>query len=116
MIGLSGGNATLTIPAKSAIAFYDGEFTPCDTACEEPDDGTSTVTATFSGYAPTSAGQDVYVVGSIAALGGWDTSKAVKLSSSGKDGSGNVTWESNANRGPTRSRCRRRRTRRGAGR
>lgn len=119
-VTVSGGNATLTLPAKSAIAFYDGEFIPCDTACEEPDDGTSTVTATFNEYAPTTAGQDVYVVGSIAALGGWDTSKAVKLSSSGyplwsgavsvpvntsfefkylkKDSAGNVTWESNANR------------------
>ncbi len=119
-VTVSGGNATLTVPAKSAVAFYDGEFTPCDTACEEPDDGTSTVTATFNEYAATSSGQDVYVVGSIAALGSWDTAKAVKLSSSGypvwsgavsvpvstsfefkyikKDSSGNVTWESNANR------------------
>ncbi|WP_369168842.1 carbohydrate-binding module family 20 domain-containing protein [Streptomyces sp. R28] len=119
-VTVSGGNATLTIPAKSAIAFYDGEFTPCGTSCEEPDDGTSTVTATFSEYAPTTTGQDVYVVGSIAALGGWDTSKAVKLSSAGypiwsgqvsvpintsfefkylkKDSSGKVTWESSANR------------------
>lgn len=82
-VTVSGGNATLTIPAKSAIAFYDGEFTPCDTACEEPDDGTATVTAASNEYAPTTSGQDVYVVGSIAALGNWDTSKAVKLSSSG---------------------------------
>ncbi|MCF1594169.1 carbohydrate-binding module family 20 domain-containing protein [Streptomyces muensis] len=122
-VTVSGGNATLTIPAKSAIAFYDGEFTPCDTSCEEPDDGTSTVTATFNAYAPTTTGQDVYVVGSIAALGGWDTAKAVKLSSAGypvwsgavsvpvntsfeykyvkKDASGNVTWESSANRSAT---------------
>ncbi|NUP20018.1 MAG: alpha-amylase [Streptomyces sp.] len=121
-VTVSGGNASLTIPAKSAIAFYDGAFRPCDT-CEDPDDGTSTVTATFNAYAPTTTGQDVYVVGSIAALGGWDTSKAVKLSSSGypvwsgtasvpvntsfeykylkKNASGSVTWESNANRAAT---------------
>ena len=120
-VTVSGGNATLTIPAKSAIAFYDGEFTPC-TTCED-DDPAATVTATFNEYASTVSGQDVYVVGSIAALGGWDTSKAVKLSSSGypvwsgavsvpvntsfefkyvkKDAAGNVTWESNANRSLT---------------
>ncbi|MGW5638682.1 carbohydrate-binding module family 20 domain-containing protein [Streptomyces sp. NPDC003832] len=119
-VTVSGGNATLTVPAKGAIAFYDGEFTPCDSACEEPDDGGTTVTATFNAYAPTTSGQDVYVVGSIAALGGWNTANAVKLSSAGypvwsgavsvpvntafeykyikKDASGNVTWESNANR------------------
>jgi alpha-amylase len=122
-VTVSGGNATLTLPAKSAIAFYDGAFTPCDTSCEEPDDGTSTVAATFEEYAPTGSGTTVYVVGSITALGGWDTSKAVPLSSSGhpiwsgavnvpintafeykfikKDASGNVTWESNANRTAT---------------
>ncbi|MFJ3668270.1 carbohydrate-binding module family 20 domain-containing protein [Streptomyces sp. NPDC090106] len=120
-VTVSGGNATLTVPAKSAIAFYDGEFVPCTTSCEEDDDDpSSTVTATFNEYAATTTGQDVYVVGSIAALGAWDTSKAVKLSSTGypiwsggvsvpintsfefkyikKDSSGNVTWESNANR------------------
>ncbi|MFJ8532737.1 carbohydrate-binding module family 20 domain-containing protein [Streptomyces sp. NPDC093591] len=119
-VTVSGGNATLTIPAKSAIAFYDGEFTPCTTCEDDDDDSTSTVTATFNEYAATTSGQDVHVVGSLAALGSWDTSKAVKLSSSGypvwsgavslpvntsfefkfikKDSSGNVTWESNANR------------------
>ncbi|MEU5885296.1 carbohydrate-binding module family 20 domain-containing protein [Streptomyces sp. NPDC047461] len=119
-VTVSGGSATLTVPAKGAIAFYDGEFTPCTTCEDDDDDSTSTVTATFNEYAATTSGQDVYVVGSIAALGSWDTSKAVKLSSSGypvwsgavsvpvntsfefkyvkKDGSGNVTWESNANR------------------
>ncbi|MET9060592.1 carbohydrate-binding module family 20 domain-containing protein [Streptomyces antibioticus] len=122
-VTVSGGNATLTLPAKGAIAFYDGAFTPCDTACENPDDGTTTVTATFQAYAPTSSGTSVHVVGSIAALGGWDTSKAVPLSSSGyplwsgtasvpvgtafeykfikKDSAGNVTWESGANRTAT---------------
>ncbi|NNN33456.1 alpha-amylase [Streptomyces sp. S3(2020)] len=119
-VTVSGGSATLTIPAKSAIAFYDGEFTPCTTCEDDDDDPTSTVTATFNEYASTTSGQDVYVVGSISALGGWDTSKAVKLSSTGypvwsgavsvpvntsfeykfikRDSSGNVTWESNANR------------------
>jgi len=123
-VTVSGGSASLTIPAKSAIAFYNGQFTPC-TTCEGDGDGDSgtTVTATFNEYAPTTTGQDVYVVGSLAALGAWDTSKAVKLSSSGyplwsgtvsvptntsfeykyirKNAAGNVTWESNANRPAT---------------
>ncbi|MFI9833964.1 carbohydrate-binding module family 20 domain-containing protein [Streptomyces sp. NPDC051913] len=122
-VTVSGGSASLTIPAKSAIAFYDGEFTPCTTSCDDSgddDDSTSTVTATFNEYAATTSGQNVYVVGSISALGSWDTSKAIQLSSTGypiwsgavsvpintsfefkfikKDSSGNVTWESNANR------------------
>jgi alpha-amylase len=79
-----------------------------------------TVSATFDEYASTTSGTNVYVVGSVPALGSWDTSKAIQLSSSGypewsgevsvpvntsftykyikKDASGNVTWESNANR------------------
>ncbi|WP_327314574.1 carbohydrate-binding module family 20 domain-containing protein [Streptomyces sp. NBC_01235] len=119
-VTVTGGNATLTVPAKSAIAFYNGAFTPC-TTCEPGDGGsTSTVSATFNEYASTTSGTNAYVVGSIAALGGWDTSKAIQLSSAGypiwsgevsvpintsfeykyvkKDSSGNVTWESNANR------------------
>ncbi|MCH0565012.1 carbohydrate-binding module family 20 domain-containing protein [Streptomyces sp. MUM 2J] len=119
-VTVSGGDATLTIPAKSAIAFYDGAFTPCTTCGGGDGGGTSTVTATFHEYAPTTPGTGVYVVGSIPALGSWNTAEAVPLSSAGypvwsggasvpvntsfefkyirKDASGNVTWESNANR------------------
>ncbi|MEW2301929.1 carbohydrate-binding module family 20 domain-containing protein [Streptomyces sp. NPDC006655] len=121
-VTVSGGSATLTIPAKSAIAFYNSSYT-CTVGCAGGGSGggsTSTVTATFNEYASTTSGTDVYVVGSIDALGAWDTSKAVRLSSAGypiwsgavnvpintsftykyikKDSSGNVIWESNANR------------------
>ncbi|MET8945033.1 carbohydrate-binding module family 20 domain-containing protein [Streptomyces sp. NPDC004542] len=127
-VTVSGGNASLTVPAKGAIAFYDSSYT-CTVGCGDAGGGSggdsgggsaSTVSATFNEYAPTSYGTNVYVVGSLSALGGWDTSKAVPLSSSGypvwsgevsvpintsfeykyikKDSSGNVTWESNANR------------------
>ena len=121
-VTVSGGSASLTVPAKSAVAFYNGSYT-CTVGCDDPGDGggsTSTVSATFHEYAPTTSGTNVYVVGSVAALGGWDPSKAVPLSSSGypvwsgevsvpvntsfeykylkKDSSGTVTWESNANR------------------
>ncbi|MEU1402470.1 carbohydrate-binding module family 20 domain-containing protein [Streptomyces sp. NPDC005728] len=123
-VTVSGGSASLTLPAKGAVAFYNSSYT-CTVGCGDPGGGgsTSTVNATFNEYASTTSGTDVYVVGSIAALGGWDTSKAIKLSSSGypiwsgavsvpvntsfeykylkKDGSGNVTWESNANRSAT---------------
>ncbi|MFJ8488029.1 carbohydrate-binding module family 20 domain-containing protein [Streptomyces sp. NPDC094038] len=120
-VTVSGGSASITIPAKGAVAFYDSSYT-CTVGCDDTGGGgsTSTVTATFNEYASTTTGTNVYVVGSIDALGGWDTSKAIQLSSSGypiwsgaasvpintsftykyikKDSSGNVTWESNANR------------------
>jgi alpha-amylase len=120
-VTVSGGKASLTVPAKGAVAFYDPDYV-CTVNCGGggTDPGTGTVTATFDEYASTPSGTDVYVVGSAAALGGWNTATAVKLSSSGypvwktdvqvpansaitykyikKDSSGNVTWESNANR------------------
>ncbi|MEU6554781.1 carbohydrate-binding module family 20 domain-containing protein [Streptomyces sp. NPDC046915] len=122
-VTVSGGSASVTVPAKDAVAFYNSSYT-CTVGCGDPGGGSGdTVNATFDEYAPTASGTNVYVVGSIAALGSWDTSKAVKLSSSGypiwsgevsvpvntsfefkyikKDGSGNVTWESNANRTAT---------------
>lgn len=119
-VTVTGGKATLTVPAKGAVAFYDPDYI-CTVNCGGgTDPGTGTVTATFNEYASTASGTDVYVVGSVSALGSWNTSSAVKLSSSGypvwktdvsvpqnssieykfikKDASGNVTWESNANR------------------
>ncbi|WP_217552652.1 carbohydrate-binding module family 20 domain-containing protein [Streptomyces sp. GbtcB6] len=124
-VTVSGGNASITIPAKDAVAFYNSSYT-CTVGCDDGGSGggsTSTVTATFNEYASTTTGTNVYVVGSIDALGSWDTSKAIQLSSSGypiwsgavnvpintsfqfkyikKDSSGNVTWESNANRSAT---------------
>ncbi|MEV6947026.1 carbohydrate-binding module family 20 domain-containing protein [Streptomyces sp. NPDC051172] len=120
-VTVSGGSASITIPAKSAVAFYNASYT-CTVGCEDTGGGSSgsTVTATFKEYAPTTRGTNVYVVGSIPALGSWDTAKAIQLSSSGypiwsgavsvptstsftykylkKDSSGNVTWESNADR------------------
>ncbi|GAA3789010.1 carbohydrate-binding module family 20 domain-containing protein [Streptomyces coacervatus] len=120
-VTVSSGSASITIPAKSAVAFYNASYT-CTVGCDDTGGGStgSTVSATFNEYASTTSGTNVYVAGSISALGGWDTSKAIQLSSSGypiwsgevgvptntsftykyikKDSSGNVTWESNANR------------------
>jgi alpha-amylase len=80
----------------------------------------STVSATFSVNATTWSGQNVYVVGSVPALGSWNTANAVALSSAAypvwsgtvtlppntafeykyikKDPDGSVEWESGANR------------------
>jgi alpha-glucosidase len=80
----------------------------------------STVAVTFNENATTVWGQNVYIVGSIPALGSWNTNSAIALSSAGypiwsgtvslppntavlykyikKDGSGNVIWESDPNR------------------
>ncbi|MEU6259774.1 carbohydrate-binding module family 20 domain-containing protein [Streptomyces sp. NPDC047043] len=123
-VTVSGGSASITIPAKGAVAFYNSSYT-CTVGCDDTGGGSSgsTVSATFNEYASTTSGTNVYVVGSISALGSWDTSKAIQLSSSGypiwsgevsvpintsftykyvkKDSSGNVTWESNANRSAT---------------
>ncbi|MFE8943565.1 carbohydrate-binding module family 20 domain-containing protein [Streptomyces sp. NPDC007856] len=122
-VTVSGGSASITVPAKSAVAFYNSSYT-CTVGCGDAGGRSGdTVSATFDEYASTTSGTNVYVVGSIPALGGWDTSKAVQLSSSGypvwsgevsvpvntsftykfikKDSSGNVTWESNANRSAT---------------
>jgi alpha-amylase len=126
-VTVSSGNATLTLPAKGAVAFYDGTYTCPTTSCDGGGDGggddPATVTATFNEYATTQPGTNVYVVGSTPALGAWDPTRAVKLSSTGypiwsgnvtlpgnatvtykyikKDASGTVTWESNANRSTT---------------
>ncbi|MGW3199918.1 carbohydrate-binding module family 20 domain-containing protein [Streptomyces sp. NPDC001118] len=122
-VTVSGGSASITVPAKGAVAFYNSSYT-CAVGCSGAGGGSGgTVNATFDAYAPTTSGTNVYVVGSLAALGSWDTSKAIQLSPSGypvwsgevsvpvntsfafkylkKDGSGNVTWESNANRSAT---------------
>ncbi|MET7474798.1 carbohydrate-binding module family 20 domain-containing protein [Streptomyces sp. NPDC005648] len=123
-VTVSGGSASITVPAKGAVAFYNSSYT-CTVGCDDSGGGSSgsTVDATFHEYASTTSGTGVYVVGSLAALGGWDTSKAVRLSSTGypvwsgevsvpintsftykyikKDSAGNVTWESNANRSAT---------------
>jgi chitodextrinase len=77
-------------------------------------------TVTFNETASTAWGQNVYLVGNIAALGSWSAGSAILLSSANyptwsvtlslpgstaieykyikKDGSGNVVWESGANR------------------
>ncbi len=108
------GNAAIQVGAMDSVAI--------DAASRVG--GTSGTTAvTFHVNATTNLGQNVYVVGSIPALGSWDTSRAVPLSAATypvwagtaglptgtafqykyikKDGNGTVTWESDPNRTAT---------------
>ncbi|KAH7108321.1 alpha-amylase-domain-containing protein [Auriculariales sp. MPI-PUGE-AT-0066] len=151
------GVAALTIPPRTATAFYVGaeagtaspapssqeptaaptssETTPSSSETEST--GTATIAAeptsngtpapqsspavTFSVLRNTTYGNNVYVVGSVAALGNWDTSKAVKLNTDKttypkwtvsipisdsaydykyfvKTSSGGINWEADPNR------------------
>jgi alpha-amylase len=65
---VSGGRATLTVPAKSAVAFHTGGG---------PVPGQ--VATTYTVRATTTWGQNVYVVGNVAQLGNWDPASAVPL-------------------------------------
>ncbi|WP_435820765.1 carbohydrate binding domain-containing protein [Kitasatospora cineracea] len=107
-----------------------GSGDPCATATASPSASASASSspsvgtgASFAVNATTTVGQNIYVVGDAAELGGWDTSKALLLSSAAypvwkldvalnagtaiqykyvrKDAAGNVTWESGANRTAT---------------
>ena len=114
------GNATFSVGAFAAAAIHVG----AKLAGGPPP---STVAVTFTEVADTFFGQNIYVVGDLAALGAWNTGAAVPLtwiSGSGttgtwrttinlpastavqykyikKDGAGAVTWESGANRALT---------------
>ncbi|MFJ8441875.1 carbohydrate-binding module family 20 domain-containing protein [Kitasatospora griseola] len=105
----SDGKFTASVGAGDAVALYAGA-TAASTAPG----------ASFAVNGTTTPGQNLYVVGDAAALGGWDTSKALLLGSAAypvwkldvalpagtaiqykylrKDAAGNVTWESGANR------------------
>ncbi|MER5638537.1 carbohydrate-binding module family 20 domain-containing protein [Kitasatospora sp. NPDC002227] len=106
----SDGKFTATVGAGDSVALYVGA----------PGSATAAHGASFAVNATTTFGQNIYVVGDSAALGGWDTGKALLLSSAAypvwkldvtmaagssfqykyirKDASGAVTWESGANR------------------
>jgi alpha-amylase len=65
------GTASVTVPAMDAVALYS------------PHTVSGTVGETFNVNETTTWGQNVYLVGSIPALGSWNTSQAIPLSSSG---------------------------------
>ena len=115
------GQATVTVNPGDSVALY-AQGAPCTGSCTttpptSPPAGT--VAETFNENKTTVLGQNVYLVGSLPALGNWAPASAIPLSSAGypvwsgtvslpsdtafeykyivKDGSGNVTWESGSN-------------------
>lgn len=115
----SAGNATLTVAAYGAAALHAGAKQGTTNG------GSSSASVTFNEAASTQYGQNLFVVGNVPALGNWSPAAGVALtwiSGSGtqgnwrvtnvplpasssiqykyvkKDGSGNVVWESGANR------------------
>ncbi|MCX4786271.1 MULTISPECIES: carbohydrate-binding module family 20 domain-containing protein [unclassified Streptomyces] len=113
------GRFTATLGANTALALQVGARTCSGGGTTDP--GTSG--ATFGVNATTQLGQNIYVTGSHGALGNWNTGSALKLDPATypvwkldvnlpagtsfeykylrKDASGNVTWESGANRTAT---------------
>ncbi|MFL6077792.1 MAG: carbohydrate-binding module family 20 domain-containing protein [Mycobacteriales bacterium] len=109
----SAGNAAVTVNAMDAVAIDAAARVGSCTA-------QTAVQVTFNEYATTYWGQNVYVVGSIPALGNWDPAAAVPLSSANyptwtgtatlpagitfqykylkKNPDNTVTWESDPNR------------------
>ncbi len=69
-VTVSGGRATITVPAKGAVAFHTG-------STGEPAPGR--VSVGYTVQAETVWGQNVYVVGNIAELGAWNPAAAVPL-------------------------------------
>lgn len=120
------GQFTATLGANTALALQTGART-CSgggTGPTDPTDpGTGTSGASFGVNATTQLGQNIYVTGNQSALGNWNPDAALKLDPAAypvwkldvslpagtsfeykyvrKDASGNVTWESGANRTAT---------------
>ncbi|WP_328893558.1 carbohydrate-binding module family 20 domain-containing protein [Streptomyces sp. NBC_00236] len=120
------GQFTATLGAHTALALQTGARTCTGggTGPTDPTDpGTGTSGASFGVNATTQLGQNIYVTGNQAALGNWNPASAPKLDPATypvwkldvslpagtsfeykyvrKDASGNVTWESGANRTAT---------------
>ncbi|MET7647311.1 carbohydrate-binding module family 20 domain-containing protein [Streptomyces sp. NPDC005426] len=119
------GQFTATLGADTALALQTGARTCAGggTPTDPADPGTGTSGASFGVNATTQLGQNIYVTGNQPALGNWNTGSALKLDPAAypvwkldvslpagtsfeykylrKDASGNVTWESGANRTAT---------------
>ncbi|MEV6331684.1 carbohydrate-binding module family 20 domain-containing protein [Streptomyces sp. NPDC051909] len=112
----SSGQFTATLGANTALALHTGAMT-----CTTPP--VTTTGASFNVTATTVVGQNIYVTGNRPELGNWSPAAALKLDPAAypvwkldvslpagtafeykyirKDGAGNVTWESGANRTAT---------------
>lgn len=117
------GQFTATLGANTALALQTGARTCSGGGTGQTDPGTGTSGATFGVNATTQLGQNIYVTGNQSALGNWNPAAALKLDPATypvwkldvslpagtsfeykyvrKDASGNVTWESGANRTAT---------------
>ncbi|MGN5635236.1 carbohydrate-binding module family 20 domain-containing protein [Streptomyces sp. AC154] len=117
------GRFTATLGANTALALQTGARTCSGGGTDPTDPGTGTSGASFGVNATTQLGQNIYVTGDRAALGNWNPGAALKLDPATypvwkldvslpagttfaykyvrKDASGNVTWESGANRTAT---------------
>ncbi|MEV5601748.1 carbohydrate-binding module family 20 domain-containing protein [Streptomyces sp. NPDC052299] len=119
------GQFTATLGANTALALHTGARTCGGGSTDPTDPGTETGSsgASFGVNATTQLGQNIYVTGNQSALGNWNTGSALKLDPATypvwkldvnlpagttfeykyirKDASGNVTWESGANRTAT---------------
>ncbi|MFK0222609.1 carbohydrate-binding module family 20 domain-containing protein [Streptomyces vinaceus] len=115
----SAGQFTAALGAGTALALHVGART-CGAGGTTPP---AAAGASFAVDATTALGQNVYVTGDRAELGGWNTASALKLDPAAypvwkldvslpagtafsykyvrKDAAGNVTWESGANRTAT---------------
>jgi alpha-amylase len=127
--GVSGGNCTgtaVTVDGSGNASFQvaPGQAVAIDVAATgQGGGGTGTTKVTFNETATTTFGQNVFVVGSIPALGNWAPGSAVALSSANyptwsaavslptgttfqykylkKNSDGSMTWESDPNRSYT---------------
>ncbi|MBO0914934.1 carbohydrate-binding module family 20 domain-containing protein [Streptomyces laculatispora] len=117
------GQFTATLGAHTALALQTGARTCSGGGTGPTDPGTGTSGASFGVNATTQLGQNIYVTGNQSALGNWNPAAALKLDPAmypvwkldvslpagtsfeykyvRKDASGNVTWESGANRTAT---------------
>ncbi|KJY36550.1 glycosidase, partial [Streptomyces sp. NRRL S-444] len=115
----SAGQFTATLGAGTALALHVNART-CGGGTNPPP---AAAGASFAVNATTAPGQNIYVTGDRAELGGWNTGSALKLDPAAypvwkldvplpagtafsykylrKDAAGNVTWESGANRAAT---------------
>ncbi|MYR95772.1 MULTISPECIES: carbohydrate-binding module family 20 domain-containing protein [unclassified Streptomyces] len=117
------GQFTATLGAGTAVALHANARTCSGGGGSNPGPGNGQPGASFGVNATTQLGQNIYVTGDQAALGNWNPAAALKLDPATypvwkldvslpagtsfaykylrKDGQGNVTWESGANRTAT---------------
>jgi alpha-amylase len=83
----SSGTFSATLGVNKSLALYTGAMGSTSTASPTPSPSSSIPAgqsaSTFSVAASPASGQNVYVIGNLAALGSWNTAAAIRLTSSG---------------------------------